>query len=391
LQFWAELTSSIRLAEIVDLAVVAALMFVAVAWLRGSRARVAFADVLVLTGLYFLARQTGLTLTSWILQGFMAVLVIVVIVVFQDDLRRFFEQIAVVVLGRDAGRGSHDTWDVIARALARLARARHGALVVIPGNEPLSRHLEGGVPLDGRISEPLLLSLFDPRSPGHDGAVVIDGDRVERFAVHLPLSSNHAQLGQRGTRHAAALGIAERSDALCIVVSEERGTVSVARAGTLRTLPAPEVVGAEIRDFLERPSPEAGSPPPRPRFAGRWRDAAIALGLTAVLWALAVPGSGQGELEAAVPVRVYDLPESYVLERVEPARVDVTLHGRRRDLLLLDRGVLEARVHAYLVEAGRRTFSIGRDQVEHPASVEIVSVRPDSVRIWVRSKGDGAR
>jgi DNA integrity scanning protein DisA with diadenylate cyclase activity len=105
------------------------------------------------------------------------------------------------------------------------------------------------------VSEPLLLSLFDPGSPGHDGTVLLRGSAVERFAVHLPLSADHAALGPGGTRHAAALGLAERCDAICLVVSEERGTVSVARDGQIRTLARPEDLLLELRDTA--PEPEA--------------------------------------------------------------------------------------------------------------------------------------
>ena len=174
--------------------------------------------------------------------------------------------------------------------------------------------------LDARISEPLLLSLFDPHSPGHDGAVVLAGDRAALFAAHLPLSTDHKQLGQRGTRHAAALGLAERCDTLCLVVSEERGTLSVAQAGELRALARPELVGGEIRGFLARLAPAESGGSRWQRIAGRWREAAVALGLATVVWVLAVPGSGVTEIERRVPVRILDLPRGYELEGVDHPR-----------------------------------------------------------------------
>src|SRR5262249_56151173 len=119
------------------------------------------------------------------------------------------------------------------------AAAGLGALFVLPRPEPIEGHVGGAIPLGGRISEPLLLSIFDASSPGHDGAVILRGSQLERFAVHLPLSVNRAALGAGGTRHAAALGLSERCDATCIVVSEERGTVSVARDGAIRLLARP--------------------------------------------------------------------------------------------------------------------------------------------------------
>jgi uncharacterized protein (TIGR00159 family) len=240
---------SIRLSELVDLAAAWIMVWAGISWLRTTPARLALAGLGILVAVYLLARQLDLVLTTWILQSFTAVAVLVAVVVFQQDLRRLFEQIAALGFGRRLLPAGSDAVDTLVRAIASLAERRHGALIVIPGREPVEGHVAGGLPLDAQITEPLLLSIFDPHSPGHDGALVVAGDRATRFAVHLPLSTDRAQLGQRGTRHAAALGLAEQTDALCIAVSEERGTVSVAEAGRLRTLPAP----SEIAPFPVRP------------------------------------------------------------------------------------------------------------------------------------------
>ena len=105
---------------------------------------------------------------------------------------------------------------------------------------------------DGKISEPLLKSIFDPHSPGHDGAVIIENDQIARFAAHLPLSKDFQQLAHVGTRHSAALGLAELSDAMCIAVSEERGKISVARNGRLRQVDNMQELGSLLQKFLQR-------------------------------------------------------------------------------------------------------------------------------------------
>src|SRR5262245_19282787 len=228
-----------RITDLLDVAIVAALVFAGIVWLRRSRARFAALGIGLVGALYLVVSRLDFELTAWILQGFLAVVVIVTVVVFQDDLRRLFERIAIVGLGRRLPEPPPGALEAIVRALSRLASLPIGALLVVPGREPLDRHLEGGVPLDGLVSEPLLLSLFDPGSPGHDGAILVEGERVTRFAVHLPLSTAREQLGAHGTRHAAALGLAERCDALCLVVSEERGTISAASEGRLVPLRGP--------------------------------------------------------------------------------------------------------------------------------------------------------
>ena len=260
-----------RITDLVDVLFVALLLWAALSFVRRARARIALAGVAIAGALYVLARQLELQLTVWILQGFFAVLVLVIVVVFQEDLRRLFEQIAVWSLRRKSGAAPPDVVDALVGSVRRLVADRTGALIVIPGREPIDRHVAGGIPLDGRLSEPLLLSLFDEHSPGHDGAAVLEGDRVTRFALHLPLSTDASQIGVGGTRHAAGLGLAERTDALCIVVSEERGTVSIARDGRLTRLAGPEALVAELRRFLADRGPATRDPRTRLReVLARW-------------------------------------------------------------------------------------------------------------------------
>jgi len=382
-----ETLESIRLVEIVDLAVVWALVWAGIAWVRATPARPALIGLGILVAGYLAVRQLGLVLTTWILQGFAAVATLIAVVVFQQDLRRMFEQIAAVGLRRRMLVAGPDTVDTLVRAIANLAENRRGALIVIPGREPLEGHVDGGIALDGKISEPLLLSLFDPHSAGHDGAVLLRGSRASRFAAHLPLSTDHAQLGSRGTRHAAALGLAERCDAMCIAVSEERGTVSVARDGVIQTLAKPNEVAAPIRDFLDNLSPREGRRRARVWSAlAHWREGVLALPVAALLWFLAVPGATVIEDERMVAVTVGGIPADYQVEYVDPPSVALTLSGRRIDLFLLAPEAVEVRVNAVLVELGRRSFVLTPDNVRHPEGIEVRSIQPDSVKISLREK-----
>jgi uncharacterized protein (TIGR00159 family) len=391
---------AIRIVEVVDLAIVWLIVWAGIAWLRATPARVALAGLGSLVAFFLVARQLGLVLTTFVLQGFAAAAVLVAVVVFQQDLRRLFEQIAAVWLRRGAPPTGVETIDLIVQAISDLVGQRRGALLVLPGAEPVEGHVQGGLELDARISEPLLLSLFDPHSPGHDGAVVINGDRLARFAVHLPLSTTRAQLGQPGTRHAAALGLSERTDALCLVVSEERGTVSVAEEGRLRTLRAPYEAAAVIRAFLRKAAPLPGRRGSRVvrRMIERWREGLLALPIAALLWFLAVPGATVVEIERETPVKVSGVPASYVLDAVNPSNVRVILSGRRRDVYFLGPEDLEVRVDATLVELGRRTFQLTPANVRHPESIEVRAVEPDSVKISITERapegaaeGSGAR
>lgn len=368
--------------DLLDIALVAAFGWLAIRYLRRTRARVALGGLALLALVYVIARTLELRLSEALFRGFFAVLVLVLVVVFQDDLRRVFEQLGGWWRGRAEALPQGSSIDLLARIVARLASNRVGALIVLPGQEPLDRHIEGGIELDGRLSEPLLLSLFDASSPGHDGAVVLRGSSVERFAAHLPLSANRSAIGPGGTRHAAGLGLAERCDATCIVVSEERGTIAVARDGAIRVLPRPEDLVLELQRLFE-PEIEA-----RPWWRGRaGLDAVLATVGALVLWIVLVPGSDLGELSVDAGVEVVNMPNDFELEATEPPTVAVALGGLRRDLLLADPTKVLVRVDAYLVRLGRRTFTISTQDVEAPAALSVVSVHPEKVRLRVKAVG----
>jgi uncharacterized protein (TIGR00159 family) len=367
--------------NLVDVAVVAALLWLAIRLMRRTRARAALAGLALLGGIYVLAEWLGLDLTAALFRGFFAVVVLLLVVIFQEDLRRYFEQLGAMLSrsGREAARTSDGGAEVLVRTASRMASQRTGALLVVPGREPLDRHLEGGIPLGGKLSEPLLLSLFDASSPGHDGAVVVRDGRVERFAAHLPLSADHAQLGSGGTRHAAGLGLAERCDALCIIVSEERGSISVARDGQLRVLSRPEDLLTELMAHRAPLARDGGSG----WRNSRWLEPALAALGAAVLWMLIVPGSTVVTTTLVAPVVAENLSSDLRIEQIDPPSVEVSLTGRRRDLLFLSPDGVSVRVDVFLAKLGRRTFQLDPDRVKRPRGADVASLEPDRVRIAV--------
>jgi uncharacterized protein (TIGR00159 family) len=225
----------IGLADIIDIALVTIVLYMAIVWMRRTKAGLVGLGLFILGAVYIVARQLGLQLIAWFLQGFFAIFLIIIVVIFQEELRQIFERIALWSLRkRGTQTAQSETADTLVETVSDLARDKIGALIVLPGSQPIERHISGGIRLDGELSEPLLKSVFDPHSAGHDGAVVVEKDRISRFAAHLPLSKDFRQLSRVGTRHSAALGLAELTDALCLVVSEERGKISIAQDGRLR-------------------------------------------------------------------------------------------------------------------------------------------------------------
>lgn len=276
---------AVSLADFLDIALVTVLIYAMLVWFKRTKTAFVAMGLMMLTAVYMVARITGMIMTVWIFQGFFAILLIAIVVIFQEEFRHVFERIAVWSLAGGARRSpSAEQVEILVRSLSDLARDRIGALVVLRGRDPLDRHVEAGWDLHGELSEALIKSIFDSHSLGHDGAVVIEGGIVTRFGTHLPLSKEFGKITNLGTRHTAALGLSERTDALCLVVSEERGAISIAQRGELTPVTNLEALQDSLEIFL---SETAAKPVERGLGAflkRNTREKALALGLAILLW-----------------------------------------------------------------------------------------------------------
>jgi len=372
--------------DILDICLTTLLVAVGVHVLRSSRTRAVSIGVIFFAGIFFAANRLELKLTSWMLQGLAAVFVLILVVVYQEEIRRFLEQFPnQLLLSKINKREFHaGVAELLIEALKELSSNRRGALIILPGRESIDGLINGGVVLDGQLSKALLLSIFDPNSPGHDGALIVREDRVSHFGVHLPLSEQREQLRDRGTRHAAALGLAEQSDALVLVVSEETARVSVAEQGKLQVVSVTDSLAKRLDDFLQRHAGEKKEPKPLGRLFGSYSvDMVVGLFTALLLWLVLVPGSVVVERVLELPVRVQNIPEGYRFIEVTPATVAVTLKGERRALFLLDQRELEINLDGTLTRFGRKTFSINKSHLLLPETLDPVRIEPEQVRVQV--------
>ncbi|MGD9894510.1 MAG: diadenylate cyclase CdaA [Dehalococcoidia bacterium] len=186
---------------------------------------------IVLIGAFALANVFDLTVLNWILRNSLSVLLLGILIIFQPEIRRVLERVGRTGMRAVRGRGGYDqVIDIVTHASSDLARRRHGALIVLERDTGLEEYITTGRRLDAETSAELLEGIFYRNSPLHDGAAVIRGDRVIAAACTLPLSETPLPK-QYGTRHRAALGISERTDAVAVIVSEETGDVSIAADG----------------------------------------------------------------------------------------------------------------------------------------------------------------
>jgi diadenylate cyclase len=230
-----------------DILVLAIIFYQILLLIRGTRAAQILTGMLLVVGLFIVSNIFPLTTVTWMMNKFYSSFIIILIIIFQDDIRHVLSTMGrrKFFIGQDTST-SLLILDEISRAASALAAKRIGALIVIERQIILSRYVDIGVQLDARVSKELLMSIFHPSSPIHDGAVILQRGRIAAAGCFLPLTRDESLDPNLGTRHRAALGISQETDALVIVVSEEGASVAMVENGRITRKPD----GKSLRDEL---------------------------------------------------------------------------------------------------------------------------------------------
>ena len=237
------------LRDLVDITLVAYIIYRGVLLIKGTRAAPMLAGLTILVLLYFLSVQLGFVTLGWLLSNFLSSIILVVVVLFQDDIRRALTKVGMQpILRRSLHKVMTKTVEDITLVCSKLSMQKLGALIVVQREVGLEQFIEDGTMLNADLSRKLLFSIFVKESSLHDGAVVIEGDRLKAAGCLLPLSLNPDLDPNLGTRHRAALGVSEQSDCIAIVVSEQNGSISLAREGKLTQ----NLDSSLLRDLLHR-------------------------------------------------------------------------------------------------------------------------------------------
>lgn len=251
------LLSTITFLDVIDIVVVAYFLYRLFLMLKNTRAATLGKGLMVLIGFTLICRWLDLHVISWLLEKSMTVIMVALPVVFQPELRRALEQIG---RGKLFHKGSEldeqeleKMLDSVAHATKVMSKNKVGALMVFERATGLAERIETGVPIDGLVSSGLLQNIFVKDTPLHDGAVIIRGNRVVAACCLLPLTENRNLSQELGTRHRAAIGMSEQSDAMILVVSEETGTISIARNGELMRYLTVDDVKEILRTAIFRP------------------------------------------------------------------------------------------------------------------------------------------
>lgn len=233
---------NINITDILEILILAVLIYYILVWIQNTRAWVLFKGMIVILVFLLLAFAMDMYTIIWIAQNVFSIAIIAIIIILQPELRKaledlgkseLFEKLRIINKGEVEGRFTDKTLQGILNACTVMSKAKTGALIVIERNQTLNDYASTGIMIDAIVTSQLLVNIFEHNTPLHDGAVLIRSDRIVAATCYLPLSDNRAVSKELGTRHRAALGASENTDALIVIVSEETGAVSVAREGRL--------------------------------------------------------------------------------------------------------------------------------------------------------------
>lgn len=243
--------------DVVDIMIVSILVYEVLKLIRGTHAVQMAMGIAFLVGLFYFSRGLQLETLNWLIRNVVGYVVFAAIVLMQGDIRR-----ALVHIGRapffrlfrrlDRPAVEDDVAEELVVAATTLASRKTGAIIVVERSIGLRNYIESGIPLDARVTYDLLVSIFQPTSPLHDGAVILQGDRIAAAACFLPLTVNPRLSRDLGSRHRAAIGVTEENDAFALVVSEETGFISLVIGGDIERRVEPEALRTRLSALLVR-------------------------------------------------------------------------------------------------------------------------------------------
>ena len=379
------LPSFIRIQDLADILIMTFLLYQLYSWFRKTRAMQVLLGLGVVTLIYFATRFLDLYMTSWILQELGTVLIILIIVVFQAEIRQALYRFSLLRNFFDPlVKEQHSHFQLIAETLFRLAEKRTGALLVFKRSESLADLMLNGVRLDCEITPQILETIFADGTPLHDGAALVKEGRIALASCHLPLSSSPDIPQHYGTRHRAALGLSERTDAIVVVVSEERGEVLLAEAGEFLKLGNPGELVAALEQRVSPVREKTSLTLRQKLFSNLLPKTALLLIVTAS-WALITSRQGQITTVTA-PVRLQGISDELVLVRSVPDEVDVQLKSFSSLTPAPDKLDISASVDLSGVHEGQANVRIKNSDFSLPSGMVVSSVTPSSIKVVTEKK-----
>jgi uncharacterized protein (TIGR00159 family) len=330
---------------------------------------------------YIFAQWIDLPLSVWGLQNLWPVIIIILVVIFQQEIREVLGNISLpsFFFGRPEGITSRNI-DKIVDASFQMAKRKIGGLIVLQRGDDLDEFLREKTLLDAEISEDILISIFHSQSPLHDGAVIIQGGRIRYAAALLPLSKSTSLPKEWGTRHRAGVGITEVSDGECIIISEERGEVLIASQGKVEKKEAKENLKKSLADLTPiRDAKDEERTWPKKIF-GDVSTKVLFLFLVCILWIFVI-GIRQGEVSYNIPIEYYSIPQNLAIVGEPPKEVNVRLKGSQRLLSSVKPEYVRVQVNLSNTRKGTNQIFLSETDIATLPGITITHFYPRTLRL----------
>jgi uncharacterized protein (TIGR00159 family) len=376
--------ADLRFQDVLDILFLCVVVYHLFLWFRGTKALKALVGLLVLGITFTVARTWGLFLTTWVFQILWQVLVLLLIILFQSEIRQALERVNPLQALGLRRQGQPGKWvQTLSEVAFQMAKRRIGALLIVQRTDRVDEWITVGQTLEANVSPELVLSIFQKQSPLHDGAMILKEGRITHVASYLPLSSNEALPQHWGTRHRAAMGLSERCDAMVVVVSEERGEVTLVRNGTGEVMKTLEELSRGMAEAIRPVAPPRVTHWDRVRslVLYQWKAKSGTFILVLISWLLL---AGQQDFEASlsVPLEVKNLPAQTVVTEPAHPRIRIRVRGLRKDASTLSEKNVQVILDLTAAGAGRRAYPVTREHIHLPNDrIHVVSIDPPQVTL----------
>jgi len=373
------LISSLRWQDIVDIGLVSYILFRFYVLFRGTNA---FRVLIGMTILWFfqqVAVSMGLIVTSWVVQGIVALGAFIIIVIFRNEIRSVLQASHLkAILWDVSSKAVASTIEIIVQSVYDMGLRKCGALIVLPGKDDVEEVIQSGIPWNGEISKEMILSVFWPDNPVHDGAAVIQGDQIVQVGAILPLSRRDDLPSYYGTRHRAALGLAEVTDALIIAVSEERGDVVVVRDGSLKIVKQKH----HLEQILQR---HKGVASKKVRELIKEKLMVVAAALFSVIFIsgvwFSVSRGGDTLVTFESPVVYQNRDPSMEIVQTSVNTVSLELVGSGALMKSIKPDQVQVKLDLSQSKVGPNSFTITRESISLPPGIVLKGVTPTEVEV----------
>jgi uncharacterized protein (TIGR00159 family) len=369
--------------DLVDILFLTLVAYQLYQWFRETRALRVLIGLVVLGGIYSVAKLWGLFLTTWVFQILWQVLLILLLILFQSEIRQVLEKVSPLRFLRSRRRAYGGTFaNKLAQVVFDLAAEKTGALVVLTRDDNPSQLIHTGQKIMALPDPMLIKSIFNHHAPAHDGAVIITQDRLTHMGCILPLSEREDLPEHYGTRHRAALGLSDVTDAVCLVVSEERSEVASIVGGNISLWDQPEALQEKLKEWLG--GPEIQVPTVQhfieDFFIKNWKTKLAAFALVAICW-LILAGQQEEKVFFSAGIRYANPPVDLQVSKDSTRTVDLKLSGRQSRIKSIRRQDVRVNVNLENLIAGKHQINLSDKNLYLPSGIKIESITPQKIEV----------